>query len=92
MLNIDKQSVKPVYEQIVEQIEQLILAGSLEPNEQIPSVRSLSLELFVNLNTIQKAYNEFDISHISRALHIVECILRCAAVFTRHLYLPNKTP
>lgn len=65
MLNIDKQSVRPVYEQIIEQMEQLILVGSLKPGEQIPSVRTLSLDLSVNPNTIQKAYNELEINHIT---------------------------
>lgn len=65
LLNIDKQSARPVYEQIIEQIEHLILIGSLKPGEQIPSVRALSLELSVNPNTIQKAYNELELNHIT---------------------------
>jgi len=50
----------PVYEQLVEQIEQLVLIGLLEPEEQLPSVRQLSIELSINPNTIQKAYSELD--------------------------------
>jgi len=50
----------PVYEQLVEQIEQLVLIGVLEPEEQLPSVRQLSIELSINPNTIQKAYSELD--------------------------------
>lgn len=65
MLNIDKQSSTPVYEQIIEQIKHLILIGSLKSDDQIPSIRSLSLELSVNPNTIQKAYNELEISGIT---------------------------
>ena len=65
MLSINKQSPRPVYEQIIEQIEHLILSGSIAPDEQIPSVRSLSLELSVNPNTIQKAYNELEIRKIT---------------------------
>lgn len=65
MLNIDKQSGRPIYEQIVEQMELLILVGSLATDEQIPSVRSLSLELSVNPNTIQKAYNDLENSRIT---------------------------
>ena len=65
MLNIDKQSGRPVYEQIIEQLQHLILSGSLKADEQIPSVRSLSLELSVNPNTIQKAYNELENNRIT---------------------------
>jgi GntR family transcriptional regulator len=60
MLYIDVMSRTPVYEQIIVQIEKLIGAGILKEGEQLPSVRSLSIELSVNPNTIQKAYNELD--------------------------------
>lgn len=60
MFQIDVMSRTPVYEQLVEQIEQLVLIGLLEPEEQLPSVRQLSIELSINPNTIQKAYSELD--------------------------------
>ena len=60
MLYIDVMSRTPVYEQIIVQIEKLIGAGILKEGEQLPSVRSLSIELSVNPNTIQKAYGELD--------------------------------
>ena len=60
MLQIDALSRTPVYEQIIEQMERLILSGVLKPGEQAPSVRSLSLQLSINPNTIQKAYSELD--------------------------------
>jgi len=60
MLYIDVMSRTPVYEQIIRQIEKLISAGILSEGEQLPSVRSLSLELSVNPNTIQRAYGELD--------------------------------
>lgn len=65
MLSIDKQSSKPIYEQIIEQFKRLILTESLKPDEQIPSVRALSLDLSVNPNTVQKAYNELELNGIT---------------------------
>lgn len=56
MITIDYQSRKPIYEQIVERVERLIAAGVLEAGAQMPSVRSLAVELSINPNTIQKAY------------------------------------
>lgn len=56
MIGIDYQSRKPIYEQIVERVENLIAAGALEAGSQMPSVRSLAVELSINPNTIQKAY------------------------------------
>lgn len=60
MLIIDKLSRKPIYEQIIEQIENLITQGVLVLNTPLPSVRTLSQELSVNPNTLQKAYTELE--------------------------------
>ncbi|MDD6213530.1 MAG: GntR family transcriptional regulator [Clostridiales bacterium] len=60
MFQIDMMSRRPVYEQIVDQVERYILLGILKSDEQIQSVRSLSVELAVNPNTIQKAFSELD--------------------------------
>ena len=60
MINIDYQSRTPIYEQIVERFQMLILKGVLKPDDQMPSVRSLALQLSINPNTIQKAYMELD--------------------------------
>ncbi len=60
MFQIDPLSRVPVYEQLVEQVENYVLTGILEPNSQLPSVRSLSVSLSVNPNTIQKSIIELD--------------------------------
>lgn len=56
MIVIDYQNRKPIYEQIVERFQMLIVRGVLEADAQMPSVRSLATELSINPNTIQKAY------------------------------------
>ena len=56
MISIDYQSRTPLYEQIVERFQRLILKGILEPGSQMPSVRTLAVKLSINPNTIQKAY------------------------------------
>lgn len=60
MFQIDVMSRTPVYEQLVGQVEKFILTGILSEGDKIPSVRSLSMELSVNPNTIQKAFSELD--------------------------------
>ena len=60
MFQIDALSRRPIYEQLVSQVERFILTGVIGTDEQIPSVRTLSVELAVNPNTIQKAYSELD--------------------------------
>ena len=60
MFQIDNMSRKPVYEQIIEQLEQLVITDIMPAGTQIPAVRSLSIELSINPNTIQKSYSELD--------------------------------
>ncbi|MGN0299507.1 MAG: GntR family transcriptional regulator [Lachnospiraceae bacterium] len=60
MFQIDLMSRKPVYEQLVEQTERFILTGILNAGDRMPSVRSLSMTLSVNPNTVQKAISELD--------------------------------
>ena len=56
MIVIDYQNRKPIYEQIVERFQMLIVKGILEADSQMPSVRTLASVLSINPNTIQKAY------------------------------------
>ncbi|MFU0828337.1 MAG: HTH gntR-type domain-containing protein [Lachnoclostridium sp.] len=60
MIHIDYTDRRPIYEQIVQRLEELILKGVLEPGCQLPSVRNLAMELSINPNTIQKAYMELE--------------------------------
>ncbi len=60
MIIIDYKDRRPIYEQVMERFEELILKGVLEPGSQIPSVRNLAMELSINPNTIQRAYMELE--------------------------------
>ena len=57
MITIDYQSKLPLYEQIAERFQAMILRGALPPDSQMPSVRSLAMDLSINPNTIQKAFS-----------------------------------
>ncbi len=59
-ISIDFTSRKPIYEQLKESILRLAMLGVMEPNEQLPSVRTLAKELAINPNTVQKAYQELE--------------------------------
>ncbi len=61
---LDPKSGIPFYRQIIDQIRFGISAGKLLVGEQLPTVRSLAVELKVNLNTISKAYKELEIQSI----------------------------
>ncbi|MBO6138084.1 MAG: GntR family transcriptional regulator [Lachnospiraceae bacterium] len=60
MKPIDYRDSRPIYEQIAEYYMRLILSGALKTDEQLPSVRSLAIELSTNPNTVQKAYAELE--------------------------------
>lgn len=60
MFQIDNMSRTPVYEQIETQLEKFILNGVLKAGEQLPSVRSISVEHSINPRTVLKAYSDLD--------------------------------
>ena len=58
---LDPASGVPFYRQVIDQILAGIATGALAPGEQLPTVRTLAVELQVNLNTVAKAYKELEI-------------------------------
>ena len=60
MILIDYKDRRPIYEQVIEKFQQIILCGILSPGDAMPSVRSLAMELSINPNTIQRAYQELE--------------------------------
>lgn len=64
MIKLDYHSRIPIYKQIEDSIVELILLGVYQEESQLPSVRSLAVELGINPNTIQKAYQDLESSGI----------------------------
>lgn len=64
MITVDLRSRKPIYEQIVDNVKNLVLTGILKPDEQLPAVRKLAVDLTINPNTIQKAYTILEAQQI----------------------------
>ena len=60
MFQVDMKSRKSIYEQVVDNIKELIVTGILSAESKLPSVRELSKTLTVNPNTVQKAYRELE--------------------------------
>ena len=52
MILLDYKDRRPIYEQVVSKLEELMLLGVMKENEPLPSVRSLAMELSINPNTI----------------------------------------
>ena len=75
MVYIDYQDGTPIYEQIVNRYKNLIASGVLQPEEKMPSVRNLAMELSINPNTIQKAYSELDVRGIIYSVPGIGCFV-----------------
>ena len=57
---IDNQGDCPIYEQIVRQLREQILAGALPAGEALPSIRGLAKDLRVSVITTKRAYEELE--------------------------------
>ena len=51
---------QPIYEQIMQQIKQLISKGTLKEGEPLPSMRLLAKELRISVITNKRAYEELE--------------------------------
>lgn len=56
----DLDNDRPLYLQLMEKIQQDIIAGVYQPGDRLPSVRDLALDAAVNPNTMQKALSELE--------------------------------
>ncbi|MGI6610314.1 MAG: GntR family transcriptional regulator [Limnochordia bacterium] len=59
-ISLQAQGSAPFYQQIVDQIQNLILSGKLSPETPLPSVRGLAQQLSVSVITIRRAYAELE--------------------------------
>lgn len=55
---------KPVYLQLIEQLQLYIVSGKIPPGSKLPSVRELALQAQVNPNTMQRALLELEDLHL----------------------------
>ncbi len=50
----------PYYQQIFAQVKRLVVSGTLEAGEQLPSIRQLAKDLRVSVITTKRAYEELE--------------------------------
>ena len=62
MLNVENQPYKnlPLYEQVAGRISFLIEQGTLRPGDRVPSIRNLSRQMQVSINTVKEAYSQLE--------------------------------
>ena len=61
---LDPRSGVPFYKQIILQTEMAIADGRLTQGDQLPTVRSLAVELKINPNTVARAYSQLEVRGI----------------------------
>jgi GntR family transcriptional regulator len=61
---LDPKSGVPFYRQVILQTEMAIADGRLSQGDQLPTVRSLAVELKINPNTVARAYSQLEIRGI----------------------------
>ena len=60
MIQLNYRDSRPIYLQIKEELQKLIVSGAIQEGERLPSVRTMATQLAINPNTIQRAYNELE--------------------------------
>lgn len=60
IFQVDLQSAKPVYQQLIDQVKFAIASGKLRPGDRIPPIRDVAAEIRVNRNTVAKVYSELE--------------------------------
>src|SRR6187401_832394 len=58
--HIDASDPRPVFRQIVDEVQRSVALGILRPGEALPAVRMLASQLKINANTVQHAYRELE--------------------------------
>ena len=56
LFELDAADSKPVYRQIVEEVQRCVAVGIMKAEEPLPAAGTLAKELKVNINTVQHAY------------------------------------
>ena len=57
LFQVTPNSGVPIYRQIMDQVNRLVVSGYLKPGDELPSVRQVASFLEVNQMTISKAYS-----------------------------------
>ena len=57
---ISNNSEKPIYDQIKDQIKEMILSGELKEGDALPSMRLLAKELRISIITTKRSYEELE--------------------------------
>ncbi len=60
IFSVDPRNGVPIYLQLIDQVKRAVALGTLEPGQQLPTVKALALDLTINANTVARAYRELE--------------------------------
>jgi GntR family transcriptional regulator len=60
LITIDASDSRPVFRQIVDEVQRCVAVGVLKPADPLPAARVLAGQLKVNTNTVQHAYRTLE--------------------------------
>ena len=64
---LDETSGVATYLQLVQQVQQALRMGMLEPGDHLPTAQQVVAKLAINPNTVHKAYRELERAGLARA-------------------------
>ena len=82
-------SDRPIYAQLIEQIELMIVSGMYPPGAKLPSVRDLAADAAVNPNTMQRALSQLETDGLLYTQRTSGRYVTEDAVSYTHLTLPT---
>src|SRR5688572_19350400 len=59
-IHLDFSDPRPIYRQIMDEIQRAVVMGMLRAHDPLPSARQLSVDLRLNPNTVTQAYRELE--------------------------------
>jgi DNA-binding transcriptional MocR family regulator len=94
-IHLDRESSIPLYRQIVRQVREMILAGSLPPGFHLPPERRLAEALGVTRTTVISAYEElkaegFATAHVGRGTSVLSPQHPVTLIDTTHAMAWNR--
>lgn len=60
IIRLESASGRPLYQQIVDQVKQMVASGALRAGDRLPTVRELSAQLVINPNTAAHAFQQLE--------------------------------
>ena len=60
--HIDVKSGVPFYRQIIDQVKAAIATETIAAGDRLPTVRQLAVDLYINPNTVSRAYTELELT------------------------------